>query len=56
MSDDFWIWNKQNTLILEDNATFKDKKNKVIYQSGNYKLVAVESGKAIGDDTEVQMP
>ena len=48
-NDPYWTWYKQDTLILVDNATFKDKKNKVIYQSGNYKLVAVESGKTIGE-------
>ena len=47
--DDYWTWHKKNTLVLAENATFKDKKNKVIYQSGNYKLVAVESGKTIGE-------
>ena len=47
-NDNFWTWYKQNTLILAENATFKDNKNKVIYQSGNYKLIAVESGKTIG--------
>ena len=43
------VWKKQNTLILAENATFKDNIEKVIYQSGDYKLVSVESGKAIGD-------
>ena len=49
MNDPYWTWYKQNTLILADNATFKDKKGKVIYQSGNYKLISVESGKTIGE-------
>ena len=44
-----WTWYKQNALILSDNATFKDKIGKVIYQSGDYKLISVESGKKIGD-------
>ena len=45
----YWTWYKQNTLILADNATFKDNKGKVIYQSGDYKLISVESGKSIGE-------
>ena len=48
-NDPYWTWYKQNTLILADNATFKDNKGKVIYQSGNYKLISVESGKSIGE-------
>ena len=48
-NDTYWTWYKQDTLILADNATFKDKKGKVIYQSGNYKLISVESGKTIGE-------
>ena len=48
-NDPYWIWYKQNALILSDNATFKDKIGKVIYQSGDYKLISVESGKTIGD-------
>ena len=48
-NDTYWTWYKQNTLILADNATFKDKIGKVIYQSGDYKLISVESGKKIGD-------
>ena len=48
-NDPFWTWYKQNALILSDNATFKDKIGKVIYQSGDYKLISVESGKTIGE-------
>ena len=48
-NDPYWTWYKQNTLILADNATFKDNKGRVIYQSGDYKLISVESGKAIGE-------
>ena len=48
-NDPYWTWYKQSTLILADNATFKDNKGKVIYQSGNYKLISIESGKAIGE-------
>ena len=40
-------WQKQSDLILSENATFKDNIGKVIYQSGNYKLVSVESGTAL---------
>ena len=42
-------WEKQSSLILSENATFKDNIGKVIYQSGDFKLVSVESGKAIGE-------
>ena len=48
-NDSYWTWYKQNALILADNATFKDKKGKVIYQSGDYKLISIESGKSIGE-------
>ena len=48
-NDPYWAWYKQNALILSDNATFKDKIGKVIYQSGDYKLISVESGKTIGE-------
>ena len=43
----YWTWYKQNNLILADNATFKDNFGKVIYQAGDYKLIAVESGTKI---------
>ena len=42
-------WYKQDALILTENATFKDNIGKVIYQSGDFKLITVESGKKIGD-------
>ena len=45
----YWTWYKQSTLILADNATFKDNKGRVIYQSGDYKLLSIESGKSIGE-------
>ena len=48
-NDPYWTWYKQDTLILADNATFKDNKGKVIYQSGDYKLISVKSGKTIGE-------
>ena len=34
-------WNKKDTLILAENATFKDCESKTIYQSGNWKLINV---------------
>ena len=45
-------WYKQDTLILSENATFKDNIGKVIYQSGDFKLISVESGKKIGEREE----
>ena len=48
-NDSYWTWYKQNALILADNATFKDNKVKVIYQSGDYKLISIVSGKSIGE-------
>ena len=40
-------WNKKETLILAENATFKDCQTKTIYQSGGWKLVGVENGNKI---------
>ena len=48
-TDYFCRWYKKDTLVLCDNATFKDAFEKVIYQSGDFKLVTVESGKKIGE-------
>jgi hypothetical protein len=45
----YFSWEKQSSLILSENATFKDNIGKVIYQSGDFKLVSVESGKTIGE-------
>jgi hypothetical protein len=42
-------WQNQSTLILCENAIFKDNVGKVIYQAGGFKLVSVESGKAISE-------
>ena len=42
-------WKKQSSLILSENATFKDNIRKVIYQSGDFKLVSVESGKPLSE-------
>ena len=53
VNDDWWTWHNQDKLILTDNATFKDKIGKVIYQSGAYKLISVESGKTIGEAKNV---
>ena len=36
-------WKKKDTLILAENATFKDCQTKTIYQSGDWKLVSVEN-------------
>ena len=44
-----FCWNKQSSLILCENATFKDNIEKMIYQSGDFKLVSVESGKPISE-------
>ena len=35
-------WSKKDKLILSENATFKDCQAKVIYQSGDWKLVEVK--------------
>lgn len=40
-------WNEKDTLVLTENATFKDCQSKTIYQSGNWTLVSVESGNKI---------
>ena len=40
-------WGKKETLILTENATFKDCQTKTIYQSGDWKLVSVESNNKI---------
>nr|DAF74487.1 MAG TPA: hypothetical protein [Caudoviricetes sp.] len=52
ISHPFIRWNGANNLIISDNATFKDNYNKKIYQSGDFKLISVESGKKIGDMRE----
>ena len=49
ISSPYTKWKNANSLILADNATFKDNYGKVIYQSGDYKLISVESGKTIGE-------
>ena len=36
-------WTKKETLILAENATFKDCQTRTIYQSGDWKLVSVEN-------------
>ena len=38
-------WNKKDTLVLAENATFKDCQSKIIYQSGDWKLVSVTEEK-----------
>ena len=39
-------WENSSTLILTENATFKDNRTRTIYQSGYWKLVEVKNGKA----------
>ena len=38
-------WNNSASLIISDNATFKDCCSKTIYQAGGWKLVEVKKGK-----------
>ena len=38
-------WNKKDTLVLTENATFKDCQTKIIYQSGDWKLISVTEEK-----------
>jgi hypothetical protein len=45
-------WKNKISLILSENATFKDNIGKVIYQSGDYRLVSVEGGKPISEAKE----
>ena len=51
-SDPNWAWKNASSVILCENATFKDNRAKVIYQSGDYKLVTVESGKKISESED----
>ena len=44
-------WHNKEKLILLENSTLKDNYNKVIYQSGEIKLISVTDGKIIGGDT-----
>ena len=46
-------WHNAENLILSENATFKDNYGKVIYQSGDYKLITVKSGKKINESEEI---
>ncbi len=41
ISSPYWKWNNSSSIVLCDNATFKDCYTKTIYQSGNWKLVEV---------------
>ncbi len=44
VTNSLWChWNKKDTVILCDNATFKDNETKTIYQAGDWKLVLVEN-------------
>ena len=49
ISSPYIQWKNSDSLIIADNATFKDNCGKVIYQSGDFKLITVESGKKIGE-------
>ena len=49
ISSPYTKWRNAESLIISDNATFKDDYGKVIYQSGKYKLIEVESGKKVGN-------
>ena len=48
ISSPYAIWRNAESLIIADNATFKDCYAKTIYQSGGFKLVSMASGKKIG--------
>ena len=48
-SSPYSMWRKASSLIVCENATFKGSYSKVIYQSGDFKVVSVESGKEIGN-------
>ena len=39
----YYTWRNKDTIILWDNATFKDNDTKTIYQAGDWKLVIKES-------------
>ena len=49
ISSPFTKWAKADSVILADNATFRDNYGKVIYQAGNFKLVLIKNKKAIGE-------
>ena len=45
ISSPYIKWNNSASLIIADNATFKDCYSKTIYQAGGWKLVQVKKGK-----------
>ena len=45
VTSQYFKWRCQEKLILLENSTLKDNYSRVIYQSGDYKLVAVKDGK-----------
>ena len=47
ISSPYTKWKNAETVILADNATFKDNYGKVIYQAGNFKLISVKNGESI---------
>ena len=42
ISSPYYKWNKSDSLIIADNATFKDCYSKTIYQAGGWKFVEVK--------------
>ena len=53
ISSPYYKWKNAESLIIADNATFKDNYGKVIYQSGDYKLISLESKTKIGEAKNV---
>ena len=45
ISSSYTKWNNSASLIIADNATFKDCYSRTIYQAGGWKLVEVKKGK-----------
>ena len=45
ISSSYTKWNNSASLIISDNATFKDCYSRTIYQAGGWKLVEVKKGK-----------
>jgi hypothetical protein len=49
-SSPYVVWDNAKELIIMDRATFKDNYSKVIYQSGDFKFVSLDSGSKIGGE------
>ena len=45
ISSPYTKWNNSTSMVIDDNATFKDCYSKMIYQAGGWKLVKVTRGK-----------